>query len=51
MRDPISADVFKPMSSRDNVPLGTVQHHVDVPFGCGNSVALHVEHPQVTPHS
>lgn len=39
------------LTSSSNVPCGTVQQHADDLSGCANSIAVHVEHPQVTLHS
>lgn len=49
VRDLASADMLKLMwFTRTKVPLGTLQHPADVPFGCGNHIVVCVEHPQVT---
>lgn len=48
VRDLVSADMLKLMSSRTKVPLGTLQHHAEVLFGCENSIVDRVEHPQAT---
>lgn len=48
VRDLVSADMLKLMSSWTYVPLGMLQYHADVLFGCENSIVVCVECPQVT---